>query len=546
MSKRISRSTFLKGISGLVLAAAAGKLCFDTYKRNAAIESRLLGPSMARGHRLRDGKTAFRSDTSPVEETEVAIVGGGIAGLSAGWWLQRNHLDDFRVLELEPHVGGNSASGKNSVSAYPWGAHYVPLANEESEYVHILFKELGVVESADKGSGLPVYNDLYLCHAPQERLFKDGRFEEGLVPKRGLKPRDENQLADFFNLIKRYRAATGADGRPAFAIPLALSSADEQFRSLDRISMAQWMQDNGFDSRPLLWYVNYCCRDDYGSTLENVSAWAGIHYFSGRRGRAANAEMNSVVTWPEGNGFLVEQLRRRLQGKITTGAMVTAVEESDDRLLLTCADADGGAPKVVSARCVVFAAPRFIASHVLKVEGAGRHFVPELVYSPWLVANLTLSRFPEKGLTTLAWDNVSYTSDSLGYVVATHQDITTRPAATVLTYYYPLSAGDPGDARRQLAATSAERWTESIVADLEKMHPGIAAYIRSIDVWPWGHGMIRPSVGFIWGDSRARMQESLGNIFFAHSDMSGISNFEESQYHGVEAARKVLDCLREA
>ncbi len=64
-----------------------------------------------------------------------------------------------------------------------------------------------------------------------------------------------------------------------------------------------------------------------------------------------------------------------------------------------------------------------------------------------------------------------------------------------------------------------------------------------MDLWPWGHGMIRPSVGFIWGDVRKQMRERDGNIVFAHSDMSGMSNFEEAQYHGVEAAKTVLSGL---
>jgi hypothetical protein len=111
---------------------------------------------------------------------------------------------------------------------------------------------------------------------------------------------------------------------------------------------------------------------------------------------------------------------------------------------------------------------------------------------------------------------------------------------SVLTYYYPLSDSDPISSRQALASAKAEEWSLRIVADLEKMHSGIGALIASIDIWPWGHGMIRPSTGFIWGDTRALMKEPLGHVCFAHSDMSGMSNFEEAQYHGVEAAKFVL------
>ena len=72
------------------------------------------------------------------------------------------------------------------------------------------------------------------------------------------------------------------------------------------------------------------------------------------------------------------------------------------------------------------------------------------------------------------------------------------------------------------------------------MHPGIREEITSLDLGPWAHGMIRPSVGFIWGDTRSKMKEHQQNIIFAHSDMSGISNFEEAQYHGVSAAKAIL------
>ena len=62
-----------------------------------------------------------------------------------------------------------------------------------------------------------------------------------------------------------------------------------------------------------------------------------------------------------------------------------------------------------------------------------------LDYSPWLTANLTLDRWPdEKGLEP-AWDNVIYDSPSLGYVVATHQNLTRHQHRTVWTYYWALA-----------------------------------------------------------------------------------------------------------
>jgi len=49
----------------------------------------------------------------------VAIVGGGIGGLSAAWWLEKRGCHDFVLLELEDRAGGNARWGENEVSAYP-------------------------------------------------------------------------------------------------------------------------------------------------------------------------------------------------------------------------------------------------------------------------------------------------------------------------------------------------------------------------------------------------------------------------------------------
>ena len=540
MSTYISRSTFIKALAAAGVAAA-GKLYFDSKEDIQKIPCKMLGPSRELGHMVRDA--AFKeSDSAEGVRKKVLIVGGGIAGLSAAWSFQKAGFSDFALLEMEKSVGGNSSSGKNRISSYPWGAHYVPLANEESAYVRELFEELGVITGYK--AGLPEYNELYLCHAPQERLYKDGVFQEGLVPKRGLQEFEDKQLGKFFQLVEQLRRSKGKDGKPAFAIPLDLSSGDEEFRSLDKISMADWLKKNGLDSAPLRWYVNYCCRDDYGASSDSVSAWAGLHYFAGRRGRACNSEHNSLVTWPEGNGYLVDRLKEKIRDRITTAAVVSKIKEQGEKIQVTYIDSESKKPYLCQCEYLIVCAPRFVAKHLFQVKGADlpSFVLPE--YSPWMVANLSLRRLPAGRGEDIAWDNVSYYSESLGYVVATHQDITTREAESVITYYLPLTRSTPSVERKRLLKTEQAEWVKFITADLEKMHPGISSQITSIELWPWGHGMVRPSVGYIWGDDRRKMQNKGGRIYFAHSDMSGISNFEEAQYQGVEAAKKILAELR--
>src|SRR5437867_2345279 len=85
-------------------------------------EGEIVGASDGIGHRLRDGLNI----TPPKDNWQragVVIVGGGVAGLSAGWRLMKAGFDDFVIVELEREPGGTARSGQSPVVSYPWGAH---------------------------------------------------------------------------------------------------------------------------------------------------------------------------------------------------------------------------------------------------------------------------------------------------------------------------------------------------------------------------------------------------------------------------------------
>lgn len=103
----------------------------------------LYGASLDLGHRLREPNFPPPAET---RRLPVAIVGAGIGGLSAGWKLAKAGFSDFQMIELEAEAGGNSRAGSNAVSAYPWGAHYLPLPTREASAVRELLAELGVLQ----------------------------------------------------------------------------------------------------------------------------------------------------------------------------------------------------------------------------------------------------------------------------------------------------------------------------------------------------------------------------------------------------------------
>jgi hypothetical protein len=165
-------------------------------------------------------------------------------------------------------------------------------------------------------------------------------------------------------------------------------------------------------------------------------------------------------------------------------------------------------------------------------------------YSPWLTANLTLDRLPRERGIPPAWDNAIYRSPALGYVVATHQSLRTRIDRTVWTYYWALSAHPPAESRRMLLEKDWRWWTDRIVTDLERVHPDIRECVTRIDVMRMGHAMIRPAPGFLFSENRHRWRQPLGRLYFANSDLSGLSLFEEAQYRGVAAADGALRAMR--
>ncbi len=502
----------------------------------------IVGVSDVLGHRLRDG-LKIEVPAEKWERKGIVIVGGGIAGLAAAWKLLKAGFEDFVLLELEAAPGGTSRSGSSQLVSYPWGAHYLPVPTKENRALVELLDEMGMLEGSNE-AGEPVVAEQFLCRDPEERVFYKGRWYEGLYLHAGERPEDVRQFEAFNQEIKRWVEWRDSKGRRAFTIPVAHSSDDAEATVLDRVSMAEWMNARGFNSARLRWWVDYACRDDYGLTLEQTSAWAGLFYFASRVQKPGD-ESQPLMTWPEGNGRLVSHLYEKAKSKVRLGQAVAEIIptelEGKSGVDVVMVDRDAKQASGIHASRVIFAAPHFLTRYLIRPyrESAPQH-VSEFQYGAWMVANLFLKDRPQQGRGfPLAWDNVLYESQSLGYVVATHQRGLDR-GASVFTYYYPLTDADPRVARTRLLETDWRGWADVALTDLSRAHPDIRALTDRLDVMRWGHAMIRPRPGFIWGSARTEAQKPFRQIHFANTDLSGIPLFEEAFYHGLRAAEEAL------
>jgi hypothetical protein len=381
---------------------------------------------------------------------------------------------------------------------------------------------------------------------PDERLFFRGTWYDGLYLRAGASAEDLAQLQRFERAMDVLAGARDGQGRKAFDVPLERGSDDAEWTALDRLSMADWMAQQGYTSPRLRWLVDYACRDDFGADASAISAYAATWYFAARHGEGTGSD--GYLTWPEGNGRLVAELQRALgPGQLSTRALVHAVEPVEGGVAVHAVEAGTQRPVGYLARRVVLAVPRFVAARVyVPWRSAPPPFLSAFQYTPWAVANLTLSEHPSGRGVPLAWDNVLYESRSLGYVVATHQrERMVDRGPTVLTWYYPLSGPDVKAERQRLLSSGYAEWEALVMADLSTAHRDIAQAAERLEVMRWGHAMVRPRPGFLFGPERRAASAPVGAVHFAHSDLGGLALFEEACHHGVRAAEEVLAGLGE-
>ena len=522
-----SRRNFLK----TSLLAVAGMSFIQSCKKEMEkLIFRVTGTNHILGHRLRTGDFPKPTRT---EQENILIIGGGIAGLSAARWLVKNDITDFKLIELEQEIGGNSLGKENQYSRYPVAAHYLPLPNHSNSQLIDFLYESNIITGFSQ-EGFPQYDESQLCIAPHERLFIHNYWQEGLIPNYGLSQEDLSAFSKFDTHVLHLKNAVGNDGLFVFDIPLHRSSKDENYTKLDQYTFLEWLKMQQLVNDELYAYLNYCCKDDYGIGIEKVSAWAGLHYFCSRKNTN-----NEVLTWPEGNYYLTKKFLPFIKGKNIKNQLVYKVDTSGDKVKVVLYDNDTKSSSIIYANKVILATPQFINQYLLNDR---KDITQKFQYAPWLTATLSIRKFPMGEGAPLAWDNVIHKGSGLGYIYNQHQMLQQFNPPFSITYYTALCGKDLATERKELFSKSDEYWKNSVLNDLEKAHYGISKEILSMELHKKGHGMISPVPSFLFSKELKQAAVPIANkIFFAHSDLSGISIFEEAFYQGIKAAKQLIN-----
>jgi monoamine oxidase len=520
------------------------------------ISGGFVGASVERGHLLQRPKSGTLPLPAVTFNTRVLVVGGGVAGLAATRALRQRGIDDFALLELEDSAGGNSRGGAVNGIACPLGAHYLPVPGDHARDVQHLLEDLGVRQRV---AGRWTYDERTLCHSPQERLFigdsLTGEWQDGLLPQPDSDGVDAAALGDYQRFAERVQQASRVSN---FTIPVSNKPVAHDLLALDGMTFEAWLDQQQLHSPALRWYLDYCCRDDYGAGIGVVSAWAGLHYFASRHGFAAPGTEPApdkdagVLTWPQGNGWLTQQLAAPLGPRLHTGRVVLRIDAGRHGVVVDALNVATQQVERWQAQQCIACLPLFVAARVVQTPPpALQAAASSLRYAPWLVANLHLTTaLNDRHGAAPSWDNVIYTgqtqtqtqgiaqgSQSLGYVDARHQSLDRVPGATVLTHYRAF--GTAPAQRQALYDQPWSHWRDALLAELAVPHPDLPAKVSRIDVMRYGHAMSVPVPGTRANAALQALQQSAGRLHFAHSDLSGYSVFEEAFTQGLRAGRAV-------
>ncbi|GMV44154.1 MAG: hypothetical protein AMXMBFR64_58700 [Myxococcales bacterium] len=545
--REITRRDFLEGVLIGAAGLGAGSLLFgcDKAADAGAADSGggtplVIPPGADRGdkwdlcHALRDGQTwATPEPDGPL--LDCVIVGGGISGLVAGWRLRKSGVDDLLILEKEARPGGLSRRDDAPPHSFSQATAYTVFPYNDS--LIELYTDLGAITGTDD-EGEPIVDPKFLAKAPANNAWMEGTWvedawEEGMdkVPR---PPKVVEELKAFRDAMKEFYDYEGADGAAGFDTPSDASTTDPEIRALDEVTLAEWVASKGWDPRVSEFWDPYA-RSAFGTTHDRLSCWAAINFLG--------SEFLPILTQPGGNAWIAEKLEELVGSeRIRTSAFVTRIANVDGEVHVTYLL--DGEPVTVRARRAIFAAPRFTARRLVPelAAVAGRDEQTHFRYTPYIVAQIHVTRTPKE----LGYDTWFYGDTFFTDIIVADWTAHTDPAnasegrPNVLTAYCPrLESG----ARKAMLTTPMDEYVAAILGDLERVLPGIVESVTAVDIYRWGHAMLAPERGFVFGEARVGAQLPQGAIHFANTDVDGLPAFENAVAAAVRAADEVTAAI---
>lgn len=443
---------------------------------------------------------------------DVVIVGGGLAGLSAGWRLRQW---DTVVLESGDRVGGRIRSERRGSYWLNWGGHMLAGPGSATDD---LLTEVGVTAVPLPGSltGMSMNG----------RLLSGGRIET--YPFRIPMPMSARLAIALtgarvgLEVLKYARVVRRRPGESAAARQQRIYDFDN-----DR-TFADFIGRLPEDAAAL--FATTVTRS--AGDMDQISAGSGIGYFS--------------LVWNVGQGLsrgvvggpstLTESVAGALGDRVRLGAEVHEIVHRRDSVVVRYRQ--DGADRELETRFVVLAAPAPVA-HRLAVDLPGdvREALAAVRYGPHVsAAFLTDETSPRR------WDDLyAIACPKRSFAIALNQASIVRGAETERGPGGSIMTFSPADLGRALLDKSDDQIIAAHLADLEQvLGPGFADSVVEAEParWPDGSPYCFPG--------RARLQPTLmrraSRVFLA-GDYLGTLYTESAVATGFTAAQEAAGLL---
>ncbi len=446
-------------------------------------------------HQVRDGKVFTRPPATA--HHDVVIVGGGISGLAAAYFL-RHH--DFLLLEKEPHWGGNAYAMEFQGSPYATGTAF---CLTEEEQVTRLVKEVGLEILPINDPDASVLNGEWIADTWGAGLDK--------LPYPA-------PVRESFKKFKKEMQAIKVQQRTKelFNIPFAdlLKGYPDELR--------QWWDAYGIST--------------YGAATDEAAAGIGVLEL---QDLASESEHDIRYTWPGGIGALTNKLTGILQSgsadRIQTGCTTVAVVSDKSEVQVTYMQ--GTELKTVAAKAVVMASPKFITRRIVDgLPDKQSDAMHQIRYIPYAVVNLIFDKpVYNKGFDT--WCPGTAFTDIVvaDWVVRNKPDY--KQKYNILTFYTPLREEERPTL---LSEPSARRVAAHVLSDFQKLLPGLDVDPIEVHLYRRGHAMYMSTPG-LFTEVQPLARQPMDRVFFANTDSEGPESTTNEAIAAAQRAAKEVE-----
>jgi protoporphyrinogen oxidase len=441
-------------------------------------------------HQVRDGKVFARPPASALHD--VVIVGGGVSGLSAAYFLRDK---DFLLLEKEPHWGGNAYLMDYEGSAYGTGSAFI-VKDEEAAFA--LCKEIGL-------EPLPIAS------------------QDGSIIKGEWVPATWNDGLDKLPYPPNVR-----EGFKKFRKEMLAVNLKQRGKELCNTAFADLLK--GYPEEVKLWWDNFG-PSNWGAVSEETAAAVAIENFQGMAGK----EILECYTWPGGLGAITRKLADILQPKfpdrMQLGATIVAVVPGKSDVQVTYMQ--GSELKTVSARTVIMATPKFITRRIVDgLSDAQAEAMRQIRYIPYCVVNLIFDKpVFNKGYDTWCPNNTFTDFIVADWVIRNHPGY--HQKFNILSFYTPMREDERP---RILSEQGARTVAVNVMKDFQKLFPGSNVDPLEVHVYRRGHPLYMSTPG-LYTQIQPLVREPMDRIFFANTDSEGP---ESTTNKGIIAAKRAV------